>query len=924
MVKSYKITPSYMSLPKNTFSYIPFWDIKQLVQKYTHPNILWTTDFIREYISSVLENTGKTQLSSENFYEIEKHFKSIDKIAHYSMYWAKKITLSTLEFLSWVPLDDELSLSDMREIIIFSSEWFLDSITTICTTPQNFKALYKDKDIRWSLQSADKEYIEIINTVCTSPEDFISLFHEKWIRDLAWWFPERLENLKIIVPFCRNIDDLKWVLTHENIWELIGGNRWSLQYFLKVIPISGIEDLISLLNQKVLSEIIRSQSKEQIEHILDVCDTTNIHTLVNLSWKWWIVDSLITSHSAALSLLMDTFSIPKGEGIIDVFNQYPDTVTTLSHSKTEILEFFISKFKISSIEQFSTLCSGENMVPILKWGKLENIERIIHFYKIDSCDVFVSFCKNIYFAALFSDEIPWEWLKKMIRICEAPEYLSLLLTSEAIFYTIKNGFPESILGLIENNDISKGDFFIFFKDIVSKSKDNARIILQNKIPYSQEFWEVFTYFLKYKKKSLVKFIEKLSTSYEYNLGIDITRLVTIEKLRTNDGESQIDFERCHHILWKMLQILWWNQKQHDSYLRRLSNAQSSRNIHVVEEIFAEVSMKYFEKMYDKKWKIKLKRELEILWDISEEKLNKSEFIEAYKMSVSPDHNKAQILKLLRDYLSGEFDDVSLLKQYKTERNIAWLENNLTPSQQKIWISSNIKEIDIWWNPTQLLHESSESVIVQRVENHFQTAVEKIKQMNMLGFSFQESFANSGELQKVFNMTIKKSEDAIKKRDTQNLFEDLKFQIESIQSLKQKKWKVKSTAVEKVMIQREHDPLKSLMMWNWVEGSCLSLYSTVWNYWSSISNTVDVNKGVYYIRDEKWELLWRCIITIGQDKKITRYKMYYAQNTGIDIDELFSDYTREIAEKMWLELNGSQYQVEDIEGEKWYKDGEVKV
>ena len=53
-------------------------------------------------------------------------------------------------------------------------------------------------------------------------------------------------------------------------------------------------------------------------------------------------------------------------------------------------------------------------------------------------------------------------------------------------------------------------------------------------------------------------------------------------------------------------------------------------------------------------------------------------------------------------------------------------------------------------------------------------------------------------------------------------------------------------------------------------------------------------------------------------------MYYAQNTRVDIDSLFSDYTRELGEKLWLDLNGSQYQVENIECESWYKDGEQHI
>ena len=66
-----------------------------------------------------------------------------------------------------------------------------------------------------------------------------------------------------------------------------------------------------------------------------------------------------------------------------------------------------------------------------------------------------------------------------------------------------------------------------------------------------------------------------------------------------------------------------------------------------------------------------------------------------------------------------------------------------------------------------------------------------------------------------------------------------------------------------------------MMWNWVDWSCLSFYNSIWNYYSSISNTIDVNKWVFYIKDEEWTILWRCLITIWNDKKLSRYSMYYS-------------------------------------------------
>jgi len=57
--------------------------------------------------------------------------------------------------------------------------------------------------------------------VCKTPEDFIFLCQEEDIRKMFWGFEEKLENLKIIIPFCSNTEDLKNILSHANLEDLI-------------------------------------------------------------------------------------------------------------------------------------------------------------------------------------------------------------------------------------------------------------------------------------------------------------------------------------------------------------------------------------------------------------------------------------------------------------------------------------------------------------------------------------------------------------------------------------------------------------------------------------------------------------------------------------------------------------------------------
>lgn len=54
--------------------------------------------------------------------------------------------------------------------------------------------------------------------------------------------------------------------------------------------------------------------------------------------------------------------------------------------------------------------------------------------------------------------------------------------------------------------------------------------------------------------------------------------------------------------------------------------------------------------------------------------------------------------------------------------------------------------------------------------------------------------------------------------------------------------------------RETDPMRVLMMGNWVDGSCLSFYSSVGNFWSTAINALDINKAVYYIEDQNGNIV----------------------------------------------------------------------
>lgn len=53
-------------------------------------------------------------------------------------------------------------------------------------------------------------------------------------------------------------------------------------------------------------------------------------------------------------------------------------------------------------------------------------------------------------------------------------------------------------------------------------------------------------------------------------------------------------------------------------------------------------------------------------------------------------------------------------------------------------------------------------------------------------------------------------------------------------------------------------------------------------------------------------------------------MYFAKSPDDSLNNIFNEYFRDLADKMNIRMNGRQYQVQEIESEEWYKDGEVRV
>ena len=238
---------------------------------------------------------------------------------------------------------------------------------------------------------------------------------------------------------------------------------------------------------------------------------------------------------------------------------------------------------------------------------------------------------------------------------------------------------------------------------------------------------------------------------------------------------------------------------------------------------------------------------------------------------------------------------------------------MTKNQKDVWISYPQVEINVD-------NQASQDNIPSRIKNHFYIWINKIDELNKTcNLSFENNFEKPWRFIEYVNQVIKKESKKIKKigwEAGENIYRDLMLQVSSIEGLLRDK---STKVIKKLTIEKEYDPLKIMMMWNWVTGSCLDYYNNIWNYWSSISNTIDINKGVFYLKDENRIIIWRVLVAIDNNGKLVRFPMYYNGNISIDLDMYFNEYLKKLAKIWWFWLNGDAKKVENIESEEWYID-----
>lgn len=485
------------------------------------------------------------------------------------------------------------------------------------------------------------------------------------------------------------------------------------------------------------------------------------------------------------------------------------------------------------------------------------------------------------------------------------------------------------LPIIDNN--SWNDLVLFVKKELGNSKNKIRIFSEIKyytraeyfwsfnINYEKQmcFKNIFLYFLRYKRKSLIQFIRNVSLIH--NLGLFINKdfffkiskpLVFMDDNELNQILSQKDKSSVPYLLRLYDFLTKVNQSKKRSDFDKLYNSLSDkiRREKAKEElskIFADELFKLFEKKI-KSGLNSLFQELGI-YNIDTSLIDDL-FIESYKMFKKTTLNKVQSEEMLKEYLNKNmYPNKRLFKSYPftREENIIWLKKHGFRgvfSRRTIFFSENKGKI-------KLLPEDFTNPNSIRVKHHLEEANRLVNQLGT-NYSFNESNFEK------FNPDISSFSDKQK-----NIYKDLKLQLNSLKAFQNST--VNSSKLKEIIIYRERNPLRVLMMGNWMNGSCLSFYSTVGNFYSAFTNALEVNKAVFYLENESNEVVARVLVAIDNNNKILRFPTYY-NIQGINFDRVINVYLSGLAKKCNLKVDGEINKVQLLFCDKWYTDPEIKI
>ncbi|NQU78318.1 hypothetical protein HQ545_00970 [Candidatus Woesearchaeota archaeon] len=234
------------------------------------------------------------------------------------------------------------------------------------------------------------------------------------------------------------------------------------------------------------------------------------------------------------------------------------------------------------------------------------------------------------------------------------------------------------------------------------------------------------------------------------------------------------------------------------------------------------------------------------------------------------------------------------------QNKDWCKNHLS---NKEWLKDFRKEYVV------TSKDKEKTNVEERIKHHLEQAQKIITELHL-----EIKGLNLNNIEELYKKLAKE-----KTKYPGSLISDLKTQISAIKSLQGEK-KAGKISVGKIIIQPEFDPLEILQMGNYVSGSCLATNGA--NYWSTVTNAIEVNKRILWAKDSKGKIIARILIAVDKNNNILKFPIYYEITTNLN--KYFDEYLVELAKKCGFGLKGNKDNVEELITDEWYSDSEIEI
>lgn len=631
------------------------------------------------------------------------------------------------------------------------------------------------------------------------------------------------ENLEILDLFCENIN-----FNLESIWWNLKQNfaSWNyeiIKYFFENFEINTLEkfqNLSSLINCrkkqniKLIVEKLEIKDESELLEIIDVIRYTKLSLLefflnknfVNSVYDLKKIENILlyTKEAEVIYFLVEYFKINSLEEI-NILNIFWEK--EISQYWKNVISLLINKLNIANLKEYEDFFWNESVFLVLKRMKSWNSDKTMYLFNFIEKFEITSIKDFIKFFYKYD-------IGKIINF-------NLFSFSQTFWYyslQSKEHF-EKIYKFLDNRRIS--------------TNKNCHII-KNFHLESDKLNEIIDFYLTYKKpKSLLKIFDLMIDLEDLKVNFDLEKIKTFDDYK--DKKWFLKYEEIVSDFEKLLSKIDLAETEKQKALQSLKNYIKTKNDSWLCVFMSKFAIPYYQEVFHKKVIESICNEVSKNFYIKKEnidlrRIERIEFIEAFKMYNKADLNKKDFAWILKNYLLGNFDNIEEQKQFDTWANRAWLKLNLNEEQQKIWLSKNKETF----------------------------------------------FYEKGEQSK--------------------------------------------EKVGKIIIEKELDPLNILMMWNRVNWSCFSFYSPWKNFAYAVANAVDVNKWVFFIKNEKWNLIWRTCITIWKNKNLVNYKIYKTWIwENLELDYIFAEYLAILSKKMKMMISSKKVQTDTIECKESYFD-----